>query len=144
MCFVLFSTNSTSAQTTFPDIVKTKEGKLTYTADKLGNKIPDFSFAGYMASEKAIPNFENKVFVPKQEEDATQKIQTAIDYVSSLKPDKSGFRGAVLLDKGTFKIKGTLYIRKSGVVLRGSGNSEDGTILLGTGLEREALIRILG
>lgn len=142
MCFAM--SISITAQTTFPDIVKTKEGKLTFTADNQGNKIPDFSFAGYMASEKVIPNLENKIFVPKQEEDATQRIQTAIDYVSNLKPDKTGFRGAVLLDKGTFKIGGTLYIRKSGVVLRGSGNTENGTVLLGTGLEREALIRILG
>ncbi|MFV8466066.1 DUF6298 domain-containing protein [Flavobacterium sp. LB1P62] len=132
------------AQNTFPDITKTKEGKLSFTADNQGNQIPDFSYAGYMASEKAIPNLENKIFVPKQEEDATQKIQSAIDYVSNLKPDKSGFRGAVLLDKGTFKISGTLYIKKSGVVLRGSGNTENGTILLGTGLERESLIRVLG
>lgn len=133
-----------TAQTIFPDIVKTKEGKLTFTTDNLGNRIPDFSFAGYMASEKAIPNVQNKIFVPKQEEDATKRIQTAIDYVSNLKPDKTGFRGAVLLDKGTFKVSGTLYIRKSGVVLRGSGNTENGTELLGTGLEREALIRVLG
>lgn len=132
------------AQNAFPDIIKTKEGKLSFTADNQGNQVPDFSYAGYMASEKAIPNLENKIFVPRQEEDATQKIQNAIDYVGNLKPDKSGFRGAVLLDKGTFKISGTLYIKKSGVVLRGSGNTENGTILLGTGLEREALIRILG
>jgi hypothetical protein len=142
-CAILFSANI-KAQNTFPDIVKTKEGKLSFTADIQGNQIPDFSYAGYMSSEKAIPNLENKIFVPKQEEDATQKIQLAIDYVSSLKPDKSGFRGAVLLDKGTFKISGTLYIKKSGVVLKGSGNTENGTILLGTGLEREALIRVLG
>uniref|UniRef100_UPI0031D49C7E hypothetical protein n=1 Tax=Flavobacterium sp. TaxID=239 RepID=UPI0031D49C7E len=52
---MLFSLNIT-AQNTFPDIVKTKEGKLSFTADNQGNQIPDFSFAGYMASEKAIPN----------------------------------------------------------------------------------------
>ena len=142
-CFVLFF-NIGLAQNNFPDIVKTKEGKLSFTTDSKGNQIPDFSFAGYMASEKAIPNLENKIFVPKQDDDATQRIQAAIDYVSNLKPDKSGFRGAVLLDKGTFKISGTLYIKKSGVVLKGSGNTENGTILLGTGLEREALVRVLG
>ncbi|WP_276381199.1 DUF6298 domain-containing protein [Flavobacterium sp. H4147] len=141
---VMFFSFNIAAQNTFPDIVKTKEGKLSFTADNQGNQIPDFSFAGYMASEKAIPNLENKIFVSKQEDDATQKIQNAIDYVSTLKPDKSGFRGVVLLDKGIFKVSGTLYIRKSGVVLRGSGNTENGTVLLGTGLEREALIRILG
>lgn len=142
------------AQNTFPDIVKTKEGKLSHTSDKQGNhpslegelakQIPDFSYAGYMASEKAIPNLDNKIYVPKQEQDATQIIQAAIDYVSALKPNKSGFRGAVLLAKGTFKIKGTLYIKTSGVVLRGSGNNESGTILLGTGLKRESVIRVLG
>ncbi|MGE6353441.1 DUF6298 domain-containing protein [Flavobacterium sp. NPDC079362] len=144
-CFVLFLiANIGTAQTSFPDIIKTKEGKLSFTTDNKGNQIPDFSYAGYMASEKAIPNLENKIFVPKQEEDATQRIQAAIDYVSNLKPNKSGFRGAVLLDKATFKISGTLYIRKSGVVLRGSGNTENGTIFLGTGLKREAVIRVLG
>jgi hypothetical protein len=141
---MLFSISITTAQTNFPDIIKTKEGKLSFTKDNKGNQIPDFSYAGYMASEKAIPNVENKIFVPKQEEDATQRIQAAIDYVSNLKANKSGFRGAVLLDKGTFKISGTLFIRKSGVVLRGSGNNENGTILLGTGLKREAVIRVLG
>lgn len=141
---MLFSINITKAQTNFPDIVKTKEGKLSFTTDAKGNQIPDFSYAGYMASEKAIPNVENKIFVPKQEEDATLRIQAAIDYVSNLKPNKSGFRGAVLLDKGTFKISGTLFIKKSGVVLRGSGNNENGAILLGTGLKREAIIRVLG
>ncbi|PWB26235.1 DUF6298 domain-containing protein [Flavobacterium sp. HTF] len=144
MCVSLFFNASITAQNNFPDIVKTKEGKLSYTADNVGNKIPDFSFAGYMASEKAIPDLENKIFISKQEEDATKRIQAAIDYVGNLKADKTGFRGAVLLDKGIFKINGTLYIRKSGVVLRGSGNTENGTILLGTGLEREPLIRVLG
>ncbi|MFH6998790.1 DUF6298 domain-containing protein [Flavobacterium sp. FlaQc-57] len=145
MCVFLFlHGNITTAQTNFPDIVKTKEGKLSFTADVKGNQIPDFSYAGYMASEKAIPNVENKIFVPKQEEDATQRIQAAIDYVGNLKPNKSGFRGAVLLDKGTFKISGTLFIKKTGVVLRGSGNNENGTILLGTGLKREAVVRVLG
>ncbi|AOW11202.1 pectate lyase [Flavobacterium gilvum] len=144
-CFVVFfCANISVAQNTFPDIVKNKEGKLSFTADSQGNQIPDFSYAGYMASEKTIPNLDNKIFVPKQEEDATQKIQAAIDYVSNLKPDKSGFRGAVLLDKGIFKISGTLYIKKSGVVLRGSGNTENGTVLLGTGVKRESVIRILG
>jgi Family of unknown function (DUF6298) len=145
MCVFLFlHGNITIAQTNFPDIVKTKEGKLSFTTDAKGNQIPDFSYAGYMASEKAIPNVENKIFVLKQEEDATLKIQAAIDYVGNLKPNKSGFRGAVLLDKGTFKISGTLFLKKSGVVLRGSGNNENGTILLGTGLKREAVVRILG
>lgn len=141
---LFFVVNNGFAQNKFPDIVKNKNGGIVQVADSLGNQIPDFSYAGYMASEKAIPNVEAKIFVPNQTEDATKKIQAAIDYVGNLKPNASGFRGAVLLDKGTFKIGGTLYIKKSGIVLRGSGNADNETQLLGTGISREALIRVLG
>ena len=140
---LFFFVNKATSQEKYPDIVIAK-GKISQTSDALGNQIPDFSYAGYQASEKAIPNVDNKIFVPVQKGDATQKIQAAIDYVSNLKANKSGFRGAVLLDKGTFNVSGTLYIRTSGVVLRGSGNSENGTVLLGTGIKRESVIRVLG
>ncbi|MBD0823773.1 DUF6298 domain-containing protein [Aestuariibaculum marinum] len=136
--------NVALAQASFPDIIKDKNGKVQHVADSLGNQIPDFSYAGYMASEKAIPTVDAKIFVPNQTEDATKRIQAAIDYVSQLKPDANGFRGAVLLDKGTFKVNGTLYLKTSGVVLRGSGNEDNETVLLGTGLKREALVSILG
>jgi hypothetical protein len=132
------------AQAKFPDIIKNKTGGVVLVADSLGNKIPDFSHAGYRSSEIAIPNVEAKIFVPSQKTDATKTIQAAIDYVSSLKPNASGFRGAVLLDKGIFKIEGTLYLKNSGVVLRGSGNNKNETILLGTGIKREAIISVLG
>jgi len=141
---LFFIVNLGFSQHVFPDISKDKKGKIIHIADSLGNQIPDFSYAGYLASEKAIPTVEAKIFVPKQDGDATKRIQAAIDYVSDLKPNASGFRGAVLLDKGTFKINGTLYIKNSGVVLRGSGNAENETIILGTGIEREAIIRVLG
>tara|TARA_R110002050_G_scaffold53118_2_gene120872 strand:- start:131816 stop:134950 length:3135 start_codon:yes stop_codon:yes gene_type:complete len=138
ICFI----NQASGQTLFPNLIKNKDGKITKVADSLGNVVPDFSYAGYKASEKAIPYVEAQVFIPNQTEDATSKIQLAIDYVSALKPNASGFRGAVLLDEGTFEIKGSLYLKNSGVVLRGSGNNK--TIVLGTGIKREAIIRVLG
>jgi hypothetical protein len=141
---LFFIVNKGIAQRSFPDISKDSKGNLLYSKDNLGNQIPDFSYAGFEASEKQIPTIENKIVVPQQEQDATRIIQAAIDYVSSLKPNKLGYRGAVLLAQGIFKVSGTLYIKKSGVVLRGSGNSEKGTILLGTGLDRESVIRVLG
>ena len=52
-------------------IFKGKDGKMAYTADELGNRIPDFSYAGYMAGEKAIPNVAIKVVVPVSIGDAT-------------------------------------------------------------------------
>ncbi|RKR84337.1 hypothetical protein BDD43_4571 [Mucilaginibacter gracilis] len=121
-----------------------KDGKLVYAPDALGNRIPDFSFCGYMASEKAIPNAPVRVVVPVKKGDATLRIQSAIDYVASLPAGKDGLRGAVLLEKGKYDVSGSLLIRQSGVVLRGSGNTLDGTILVAAGKDRATFIRILG
>ena len=121
-----------------------KDGKLAYTPDPLGNRIPDFSFCGYRAGEFPIPDAEIKVIVPPRNGDATHAIQSALDYVSGLKPGKNGLRGAVLLQKGTYEVIGALHIRASGVVLRGSGTGPQGTLLIGSGTARETLISISG
>ncbi len=119
-----------------------EKNKLIYKPDSLGNRIPDFSYCGYMASEKAIPTIDVKVVVPIVKGDATKYIQTALDYVASLPLDANGFRGAVLLQKGNYELYGQLRITASGVVLRGSGINE--TTLVGAGTGRLALIKIIG
>jgi hypothetical protein len=63
-------------------------------------------------------------------------VQAAIDYVSSLPVDEKGMRGAVLLEKGAFRIEGALKIAASGVVLRGQGAGEEGTVLVAAGRDR--------
>ncbi|PWK27565.1 hypothetical protein LV89_01456 [Arcicella aurantiaca] len=125
-------------------VYQSDKGNLAYTPDTQGNRIPDFSYCGYKASEQPIPTIETKVFVKSQKGDATQKIQSAIDFVSNLPLDKNGFRGAVQLDKGQFEVKGNLIIKTSGVVLRGAGIGEKGTVIIGAGDSRETLIRIKG
>ena len=121
-----------------------KDGRLEYTPDALGNRIPDFSYAGYKAGNESLPDVPVKVVVPLKSGDATARIQSAIDYVSSLPLNKSGFRGAVLLQKGLYQVDGALQIKASGVVLRGSGMDDKGTIVLGAGVSRETLIRVYG
>ncbi len=128
-------------QEIYPDI-ETNGEEITYVSDSLGNKIPDFSYSGYQSSQNPIPVVKAKVKVTVSEEDATVKIQEAVDYISSLNPNDDGFRGTVLLDEGIFKVEGTIYIKTSGVVIRGSG--KDKTTVLGTGLKREPIFRILG
>ncbi|WP_461111819.1 DUF6298 domain-containing protein [Spirosoma jeollabukense] len=118
------------------------DGRLTYTPDQLGNRIPDFSYCGYKAGEQAIPNVATKVIVPVRKGDATRRIQAALDYVASLPINNDGFRGAVLLEKGVYEVAGRLTITASGVVLRGSGTGS--TTLLGTGFSRDNLITIGG
>ncbi|MCB0531599.1 MAG: hypothetical protein KDD14_05315 [Saprospiraceae bacterium] len=120
----------------------TKTGQLIFHQTEKGDRVPDFSYCGYRASELPIPNIPVKVIVPHQAGDATANIQQALDFVGELPADQDGFRGAVLLEKGNFQVTGQLLMRRSGVVLRGSGNRE--TTLTATGLDRETLIRIAG
>lgn len=91
------------------------------------NKIPDFSYAGYRQGGVAIPDLAERVRVPVMPGDSTARIQAAIDQVSALQPNKHGHRGAVVLDRGFYRVDGTIYIRASGVVLRGQGQHPDGT-----------------
>ena len=122
--------------------LQVKKNVITYSQDPKGNRILDFSYCGYKSSEQDIPDFKNIIFVPHIEGDATGIIQRAIDYVSALKPDKQGYRGAVLLDKGVFNLNKSLWIQASGVVLRGSNKHE--TILMKHGVDRSALLHIEG
>lgn len=121
-----------------------KDGKLVYTPDAQGNRIPDFSYAGYQAGNLEIPNIEAKIKVPIKSGDATQRIQNAIDYISALPLNKDGFRGAILLEKGQYEVQGQLIIKTTGVVLRGSGMGVNGTIIKGSGIDRQTLIKIIG
>jgi len=107
------------------------DGRLVYIPDSLGNKIPDFSNAGYKGGGVPIPYVANKVTVWPVKGDNSATIQAAIDKVSALPLDVSGFRGAVLLKMGTYELEKPLSIKASGVVLRGEGMSDIGTILIG-------------
>jgi hypothetical protein len=107
------------------------DGRLVYVPDSLGNKIPDFSNAGFKGGGVPIPYVAIKVTVWPVVGDNSANIQAAIDKVSALPLDASGYRGAVLVKMGFYKLEKPLYIKASGVVLRGEGMGETGTILYG-------------
>ncbi|HHT27174.1 MAG TPA: hypothetical protein GXZ82_08025 [Firmicutes bacterium] len=121
-----------------------QDGRLQYTPDYLGNQIPDFSYAGYMGGGVPLPTVPVKAIVEPGEGDDTRRIQTAINEVSALPQDANGFRGAVLLKKGTYEIGSSIQLSASGVVLRGEGDGEDGTVLIATGAGSRSLIQISG
>jgi hypothetical protein len=145
---VTFSCSSAIAQNKKPEppkpIFKGKDGRFQYTPDSLGNRIPDFSYSGYMAGNHPIPVAQIKAIVAPVTGDATLQIQSAIDNISKKSPDENGIRGVVLLQRGTFNVAGILKIRTSGVILRGSGMGNDGTVIMASGLDRIGVIRILG
>lgn len=136
----LFELCGVSAQD-FPLKINDKD-HLEYPTDKYGNRILDFSYCGYKNSEKQIPNVPVKIYVNWTKGEQSERIQRAIDYVSGLKPDNNGIRGAVLIGKGVFKLNNPLRISKSGVVIRGVNPEE--TILLKQGFERGAAVYIEG
>src|SRR4051812_11395203 len=106
-----------------------RDGRLRYGADVRGNRIMDFSFAGYAAGGLALPAVHAARTLAPVPGDNTASIQAAIDQVSALAPGSDGFRGAVVLERGTFGVIGELKIAASGVVLRGGGSGINGTTL---------------
>ncbi|PTY07489.1 pectate lyase [Opitutaceae bacterium EW11] len=121
-----------------------KDGKLAYVADAKGNRVPDFSSAGYGGGGVRLPEAAAVVVVSPVDGEDGGRIQAAIDYVSGLAPGPDGLRGAVVLAKGRYEIAGQLRISVGGVVLRGSGSGSDGTVLVATGTDRRSLIEIHG
>jgi hypothetical protein len=119
-------------------------GRLTYTADGRGDRVPDFSHAGYGGGGVPIPDVPARVVVNPLPGDAGARIQAAIDHVSALPPDPRGLRGAVLLTAGRYAIAGSLRVAAGGVVLRGQGDGTGGTVLVATGTGRRPLIRVAG
>ena len=122
----VFAVTPLVAQGWHSELVQSDEtGKLIYSSDEEGNRIPDFSYAGYRNSEEDLPGIETVSTISPVTGDNTAHIQEAIDALGSRDPDVNGFRGALFLEAGVYEIAGTLYLNYSGVVLRGAGDGED-------------------
>jgi hypothetical protein len=122
------SVHAAISQWAYPD----SNGRLFYRALPGGDRIMDFSYAGYMGGGVKIPTIPVKRTVSPSGGDDTGAIQNAIDEVSQM-DFKDGFRGAILLAPGIFNCGQTLAIKSSGVVLRGSGSGPNGTTINMTG-----------
>ena len=119
------------------------DGRLVYTRDEQGNQIPDFSNCGFGGGGVDLPDVDVvEILLPQQSGDDTHRIQAAINHLAALPEDEDGFRGTLLLKDGTYRIGRSLHIRESGIVLRGEGQGEDGTILIATGKSKRALIEV--
>jgi hypothetical protein len=108
-----------------------------------GDKIPDFSYCGYRNGGVKLPDVPTLVTLePSGAEDESGRIQAALDELGKNLAKTPDGRGALLLKKGLWKVNKTLTMSYSGVVLRGEGDGEDGTVLLATGTWRFFLVEV--
>ena len=125
----LLSISALSAQGTSTWVYVGKDGKLHYATDARGNRIMDFSHAGYKGGGVPLPTVRVARTLTPGPGDNTSRIQGAIDEVSALPLDQDGFRGAIVLMPGAYDVAGALTIAASGVILRGSGSGDGGTTI---------------
>lgn len=86
--------------------------------DSEGRQLPDFSYAGYGAGARSIPDLAGPVFDVTDfgsGPDWRAAIQAAIDEATQ----QGG--GVVFLPAGSYRVDGPLAIRAGGIVLRGAG-----------------------
>ncbi|MEV7598038.1 hypothetical protein AB0O91_11735 [Kitasatospora sp. NPDC089797] len=126
------------------DWLHVADGRLVYGHDAQGNRIPDFSYAGYRNGAQPLPTAKAAVTLdPAASGDDADRIQAALDKVAALPQGPDGLRGAVQLSAGTFRVGKPLRIKASGVVLRGAGSGGGGTKLVASG-EPRPLVELAG
>jgi hypothetical protein len=118
-------------------------GRLFYPADGDGNRIPDYSHAGYKGGGVPLPAVPVVLTLSPVAGDNTAAIQAAIDAVGNLPVQADGYRGTVRLTAGVYPVDGTLRVNRSGVVLSGVGDGADpatNTILQRSGTSTATVI----
>lgn len=109
-------------------------GSVSYAPDESGHVLPDFSYVGYRRGEEQLPNVSTVITVSPPNTDATAAIQAAIDAVAARPIGEDGYRGAVELTSGVYRVSGTIRLNADGVVLRGAGSGpQDGSIIQAVG-----------
>jgi len=133
-----------NGQSNVPAVSGGNGSPLKYKSDEKGNRVVDFSYAGYHAGVIVLPHYDASIYIPSQVDDATFIMQQAIDYLSSLPLNQQGHRGVIQLDPGIYRISGRLKIQASGIIIRGAGMNPGGTLLLVGGTDRETFFRVEG
>ncbi|MDR2674722.1 MAG: peptidoglycan-binding protein [Opitutaceae bacterium] len=119
------------------------DGRLVFAADAHGNRIPDFSHAGYHGGGVPIPDVPAVARLAPAAGDNTARIQAALDEIAARPPGADGWRGALRLAPGVYEVRGTLRLAADGVVLAGAGMDAEprqNTILRRTGASTAPVI----
>lgn len=113
-----------------------------------GDKLSDFSYAGFYAGEYELPDTSKlplaETIEPSLDPDAddTERIQAVIDKVYNESTDD--FMKVIKLKAGKYNINENGLKLKSGIVLSGEGQGPDGTILYATAKKSHNVITARG
>ncbi len=129
-------------RTTSSRVFFDEDSVLQYGLDPDGEHLVDFSQAGFHGGGVSIPTVDERAHVDPSGGDDTTSIQAAIASVALLPPGADGFRGAVVLGPGTFRISASVLIDTDGIVLRGSGASQ--TVVVHEGVQAVPSIIVSG
>ena len=111
-----------------------------------GDVLPDFSHCGYGGGGVPLPGaaVREKLGPQAGDGDDAPRLQAALDRVAGLPVGADGMRGAVLLQRGVYRCSVSLRMGASGIVLRGEGDGEDGTVIIATARKQQPLVRVGG
>ncbi|MCL7714593.1 hypothetical protein [Stenotrophomonas mori] len=149
-----FFTHAIDATADAPLVARGTDGRLRYApyrergGELARHIVPDFSRAGYRGGGVALPPRRTLpvriVLAPTPTGDDHARIQQALDTVGARTPDGYGVRGVVLLRRGHYRVSAGLVMRSGGVVLRGEGRGNDGTVIRSTYRGRQGRIIEVG
>ncbi len=103
----------------------------------------DFSHAGHGGGGVALPNVPSVLRLNPSGGDDSSALQNAINTVAA-RPLQNGFRGALQLGAGTFRISRQINLTASGVVVRGAGSGSGGTVIRVTASSPITLFNVRG
>lgn len=145
VCLCLLLVTTTAHAWTSSMVQLDAQGRLTYPSDANGNRIPDFSHAGYKGGGVPLPTDIPVVrTLAPTTGDQTARIQAALDEVAALPLQPNGYRGTLQLAAGTWDVLGTIRLRADGIVISGAGNGDDpasNTVLRRTGTSQASIIQ---
>jgi len=142
----LFAQNQSSLVYPGPDGRLVYEGYANEGQRSPDNIMIDFSRAGYRGGGVAIPWVPVEITLdpgPGTGDDHA-RIQAAINELSARPLSLAGFRGTLLLRAGTYHVSRSLLISADGIVIRGQGQHNGGTVVRFTATKQSDLFEFFG
>jgi hypothetical protein len=114
-----------------PDLAAEKIGEIAATTPGgPPSSLPDFSYVGYKEGRVGIPEVRVYKKLSAVDGDNAGLIQSAINELAREPVGDDGYRGAIVLAAGEYRLRRPLVVNASGIVIRGVGRESGRRTLL--------------